>query len=300
MTARLAALCALLPLLALAAAPAFAAQPPEWPGCHNFAASLDAARQQSEPLSVAYTSSAATTKKDYFKMTGLEFNSSYKNMLNAWVTNATSDSAFLAMVRRLGCSTFPMILLCDGRGCVLGVFHEGTVIDSTRVKENDTRSRIEQAATAWSIVNWEKSADAQLLTLETKFKKRQYAEVSALLAQVDAQDKKFTGQLAAAVPWQPTGQQGQWFYEKEIKDAREKLKDAIRKELDADKELLAAGKRRQALDAIDPILFFKDDADLAKQIADLATKIDRTPITGGKPAPASASSATTAAPAAPK
>ena len=273
----------------------------DWPDCGNFATTLNTARQQYTPLGVLYISSSAG-KDDRYKNERLEGHPPYQNMLKVRIKNSSSDTAFLALVHRLGWSPFPMVLICDGRGHVLGVHSDETVIDPSAMKEADNRTIAEQAATAWSIIKWEKSVDDLLKVIDARIKNRQFAEFSALVAQIDAQDKKFTAQLAAVVPWQPADRHDPWFYEKEVKDARERLKTAIKQEFDAAKALFAAGKVKQARDVLDDILFFKADDDLAKQMADLKALVDLPLKLSPKPAPvpAPATSPTSAAPAAAK
>jgi hypothetical protein len=293
MTARLAAVCA----LALLASSAVADPPPVRTGFQSLDEALKAAAQQHIPLCLTYTLSE---KRGDLHESDIvierEKSVVYQNLLKFHAFSPPGNNTTLqTMVKRLGCSTYPMFLLCDGRGCVLGIYHEGIVKDPLTAKETDSRTITEQINTAWSIVNWEKSVDAQLATLDDKLKNHQYAAIPPLLDQIDAQDKKMTSQIASYVPWQPADQRTPWLYGKEIKDGKNKLKEAIQKEVEADLALLAAGKRKPVRDSLDTILFYKEDPELAKKIADLKKQFDRDPKFAGPTAPVSAASAAPAA-----
>ena len=292
MTARLIAAFALALLLAQAAA---ADPKADWPLCKNFAATLEAARQQGTPISIAYIDVDNTPNisiKDTLEW--LQTRVPSKDTLRIRVYTSSRDAAFKALAQNLACPTGAAVIICDGRGCVLGLWYRERVQNPSALGEADHRLPADMVATAWTVVKWEKSVDDQLKTVEASLKQRQYAEVSKLIARIADQDKKYTDQLAAAVPWQPADKRDPWFYEKEVKAARAKLKDAVQKELDADQALLAAGKLKETQDALKIILDFKDDAELAKKIADLSAQL----IQALKAARANAISAASATPAA--
>jgi hypothetical protein len=288
MTVRLAALAALVLLISSAVADT----PPALPDIHSFDEALKVAAQKHIPLCLTYTlaEKRSDPTEDMMVFTR-EKTVAYQNLLKFHIYSPPGNDALKTMVKRLGCTIFPMYLICDGRGCVLGLFHENAVKDPLAVKETDNRTLTEQVNTAWTVVNWEKSVDAQLATLDDKLKNQQYAAVSAMLDQISAQDKIMTSQIAPYVPWQPANQSPSWFYEKEINGDKDKLKAAIKKEVEAGPALLAAGKRKLVRDSLDHVLFYKDDPELVKQIADLKKKFDRDPKLGGPTAPVSATSA---------
>jgi hypothetical protein len=300
MTTRLLPVFALGLLLALASASTASAGSVAMHYCHNFAATQSDEKQKDLPLYICYFKTEDIPKPGYGNVVlALQFNTAYKNLPEIDMLYPTQDAAFLQMVKRLGCATFPLAILCDCRGHILGVFFPGgPAADHGQVKETDARPPADQVATARTIVNWEMSVEDQLPSLDDKLKNHQFAAVSDLIAQIDAQDKKFTNQLGAAVPWQPADQQEPWFYKKEVRDAKDKLKEAIKKELQADTELLAAGKRQQARLSLGHILFYKDDPELAKKIVELKKQFDHDPKADGLTATAPVSATSAAPPAA--
>jgi hypothetical protein len=296
MTTRLIPVFALGLLLALASDSTAGGGSVSWNYCRNFAEAQTKEKPQDKPLSIFYFFDEDLHKGEGDKIVALELSKVFQGLPKIHMLSPNHDAAFLEVVKRLGCSTFPMVLLGDCRGHLLGVYFLGDKeVKPGQAKEIDARPAADQVATAKTIVNWEKSVEDQLLSLDDKLKNHQYAAVSDLVAQVDAQDWKFTNQLAAAVPWQPADQQEPWFYKKEVRDAKDKLKEAIKKELQADTELLAAGKRQQVRVSLGHILFYKDDPELAKKIVELKKQFDRDPKADGLTAPGSATSAAPAA-----
>jgi hypothetical protein len=296
----LSALALLLTQALLAAPLAAATDLADWPECKNFAVTMSAARTQYAPISIAYYTGSEfySAKETTYELEHLQLQIPCNNMRHFRVDKRSGDAAFKSMVLNLASAGYWKLIICDGRGNVLGLWFHEKIKGAIVASEADQRPPADKANTAWAVVNWEKSADEQLKSLETKIKLRQYADCDVLLKGIAAQDRKFTDQLAAAVPWSPADKRDPWFYAKEVKEAREKLKETVKKELEADQALLASGKLLETQKALKFITSYHGDEDLSKKIDDLNKQLILALQAARAAALSAAASATSAAPAA--
>jgi len=301
----------------------------EWPVCNDFSVALKTAKKSYTPIAVALLipDINGTVSSSLIKhIERYENLPAFQNMVCVTIPSShlDSDSDIKELRTKLtpnpkSTLSSPLIVILDGSGHVLGTQNAADKINSHDLSEQTTM--------AWSVVNWEKTADVDLKTVETKIAHRQYAQLDAMLAKIEDMDKKITAKLTLKSPWQPQrvppaiesgansddpeqqkrveqankkrsealARNNQWFYYDEIQAARTKLTDALQTEFDAAKGLFNAGQFQEAQKAVLVITFYKADDDLAKKITDLKIQIEQAARSGVKPASAASAAPVKAA-----
>jgi hypothetical protein len=331
MTARRLTLSCLAFVVSLAAVSAARA---EWPTCTDLGSLMDKAKQKGMPICILRMEFSSGSSFGWQRIGTYESFPQYQDMLAVRVPDSMRDNTFSDITNNINNTAWPRIIMIDGGGRVLGIQNEDQSVDARQMADQANnawqitkwekitddqlktieakiahRQFAELDAMIKNIYDTDKKISAKLKAsvpwlpemIETKSRIHRDppppdpASIEDPQARKEAERALKRAEEAKQKQAEATERNEQWFFYSEIKDARAKLQTAVQTELAADQELYDAGKLPEAQKALRLIAFYKADDDLAKNIADLKTQVDKAVKTGVKPPPRSATSAASAA-----